>query len=173
MTPVDTIKRDRHYGLGNRMDFEEQLKQAISRGKQRADTEKAAGASRKLTEEEVRRHHTDYRLVLSEHIEEGLRRLAQHFPGFTYETVYGERGWGGAIKRDDLMRGGSFYSRLELVVRPLNQFNVVNISGKGTVKNREIANWNHFQEIEQVDLAEFKAKIDSWILNYAEQFAAR
>jgi hypothetical protein len=71
------------------------------------------------------------------------------------------------------MRGGSFYSRLELVVRPLNQFNVVNISGKGTVKNREIANWNHFQEIEQVDLAEFKSKIDSWILNYAEHFAAR
>jgi hypothetical protein len=154
------------------MDFEEQLKQAISRGKVRAESERAAGVHRKLSEEELKRHHTEYRLALSDHIEEGLKRLVNHFPGFVYETVYGDRGWGGAIKRDDLMRGGSFYSRLELVVRPINQFQVVNISGKGTIKNREIANWNHFEEIEQVEMEEFKSKIDSWILNYAEQFAA-
>ncbi len=165
--------RDSMRAQGAGMDFEEQLKQAISRGKERAETERAAGQNRKLSEEELRRHHTDYRLALSEHIEDGLRKLTNHFPGFDYETVYGERGWGGAIKRDDLMKGGSFYSRLELVVRPLNQFQVVNISGKGTIKNREVASWNHFQEIEQVDLAEFKTRIDNWILNYAELFAAR
>jgi hypothetical protein len=155
------------------MDFEEQLKQAISRGQERAQTERAAGQTRQLSAEELRRHHTEYRLGLSDHIEAGLRKLAAHFPGFEYETVYGERGWGGAIKRDDLMRGGSFYSRLEIVVRPLNQYQVVNITGKGTIRNREIASWNHYAEIEQVDLPDFKSRIDHWMLNYAELFAAR
>ena len=155
------------------MDFEEKLKQAISRGKDRAEVDRVSDASRQMSHEELRRRHTECRLDLSEYIEQVLRKLANHFPGFAYETVYGERGWGGGLSRDDLMRGGSFFSRIEIVVRPYNNFNVVNISGKGTVKNREIANWNHFQEVASVDLDEFRQKIDSWILLYAEQFAAK
>lgn len=155
------------------MDFEDQLKQALNRGKERADQARVTGAQRQMTQEELRRRHTDWRLQLCEHIEAALRKLAEHIPGFRYETVYGERGWGGAIARDDLMRGGSFYSRLELSVRPHNEFNVLNIAGKGTVKNREVASWNHFQELERVELPEFLARIDTWVLSYAEQYAAR
>ena len=110
------------------MDFDEQLKQAIARGQGRGQTARASDANRQLSQDELRRRHTDFRLTLSDHIERALEALTHHFPGFKYETIYGERGWGGAISRDDLMRGGSFFSRLEVVVRPPNNFNVVNIA---------------------------------------------
>ncbi|MCP4478722.1 MAG: hypothetical protein GY818_11585, partial [Planctomycetaceae bacterium] len=101
-----------------------------------------------------------------------------HFPGFEYETIYGDRGWGGAVARDDITRAatgksGSFFSRLELTVRPLNEFNVVNITGKGTIQNKEVFNWNYFKDIPETDRDEFAEKIDTWILQYAEQFASR
>ena len=110
--------------------------------------------------------------------EKSLKKLIDHFPGFEYETIYGDRGWGGAISRDDITRSamgksGSFFSRLELTVRPLNEFHVVNITGKGTIQNKEMFNWNYFKDIPETDSEEFKKKIDAWILQYAEQFAAR
>lgn len=154
------------------MDFEKQLQQAIERGQHRQDAARSAQKMAEMTRDELRLKHTDFRLKLSEHIEAVLKKLADHFPGFQYETVYGEKGWGGAISRDDLRRGGSFFSRLEIVVRPLGEFPIVALSGKGTIRNRELFNWSYHEEIPQASMDTLQKAIDGWILGYAEQFAA-
>ncbi len=159
------------------MDFEDELQQAIKRGTKRNADQKATDHKALLSKEEIRNRHNEFRLTLSDHIEKGLAKLQNHFPGFDYETIYGERGWGGAISRDDLAlgpdgKGGSFFSRLEITVRPQNEYNIVNIAGKGTVKNKETANWNFYKDVQEASIEQFSKKIDQWILLYAEQFAA-
>ena len=154
------------------MDFDKQLQSAIERGKNRGDAEAEARREKILTAEELRNRHTEFRLKLSEHIEHGMKKLCEHFPGFDLETIYGEKGWGTGLSREDLKRGGPFYSRIEIMVRPINEFNVVNIAGKGTVHNKEMFNWNHYVDIPESELKDFEEKIDSWILMYAERFAA-
>ena len=110
--------------------------------------------------------------------EEGLKKIANHFPGFEYETIYGTKGWGGALSRNDLDRGpdgkaGSFFSRVEMTVRPQNEFDVINIVGKGTIRDKEMFVWKHFDGIAEADQAQFVQMIDNWLLQFAEQFAAR
>ena len=159
------------------MDFDEALKNAINRGQDRADSQRDLDNKKQLSVDELKNRHSQYRLSLSEYIEPVLRKLCEHFPGFEYETIYGSRGWGGAVHRDDIRRGdtgksGSFYSRLEITVRPHNEFNVVNIAGKGTIHNKEIFSWNYFKDIVEVSPEDFQQKIDAWILMYAEKFAS-
>lgn len=159
------------------MDFESKLEQAIERGQTRGSAQSDAQKRAEATKEEIRNKHNEFRLNLSEHIEVCLKKLSAHFPGFEYETIYGEKGWGGAIKRNDLTRGpngraGSFFSRVEITVRPQNEFNVVNIAGKGTIQDKEIFSWNHFEEIFEAKQDAFEGVIDKWVLQYAEQFAA-
>src|SRR5262245_65677445 len=84
------------------MDFDDQLRQAIERGQKRGDMRARETAAHALTEEEFRRLHSQLRLVLSDHIEACVKRLPNFFPGFQYETMYGDRGWGGACFREDL-----------------------------------------------------------------------
>ena len=160
------------------MDFESELEKAIQRGNSIGKANVEADKQALNTKEQLRNRHTEFRLNLSEHIEAGFRKLANHFPGFEYETIYGHRGWGGAVARNDIDRGpdgkaGSFFSRVEITVRPQNEFNVVNICGKGAIRDKEIFTWNHFVDIAEADQADFKSTIDKWILEYAEQFAAR
>ncbi len=160
------------------MDFEDQLENAISRGKQRSAARIDSEKQKAMTEEEIRNRHNTFRLDLSDYIENVLKKLGNHFPGFEYETIYGQRGWGGAIYRDDLALGpegkaGSFFSRIEMTVKPLNEFKVVNITGKGTIKNKEIFTWNHFKDIAEAEQVNFHERLDAWIIQYAEQFAAR
>lgn len=159
------------------MDFDDALKNAILRGQDRGGSIRDSEHQKQLSEDELKNRHSKYRLVLSDYIEQVSKKLADHFPGFEYETIYGERGWGGAVYRDDIRRGasgkgGSFYSRLEITVRPMNEFNVVNIAGKGTIHNKEHFNWNFFKDVADVSTEEFQKKIDSWILLYAEKFAS-
>lgn len=159
------------------MGFDDRLEKAISRGKEQNASKIDSEKQRMLSEEELKNRHNKFRLELSDYIEEGLKKLIQHFPGFQYETIYGEQGWGGALYREDLARGpsgkaGAFFSRVQITVRPLNEFNVVNIAGKGMIKDKEIFTWNHFKDISETTEEDFKAKIDSWIIQYAEQFAA-
>lgn len=159
-------------------DFQNQLEAAIERGQQKSERESRSAKEQSLSSEEIRRRHNDFRLDLSDHIEQGLKQLAQHFPGFKYETIYGTRGWGGALSRDDIDRGpdgrtGTFFSRIEITVKPLNEFNLVNIAGKGTIRDKELLTWNHYDNISQADQAVFQKTIDRWILEYAELFAAR
>jgi hypothetical protein len=159
------------------MTFDDRLKQAIERGHQRSETLARQAAAKALTEEEYRRLHSKLRLSLSEHIESCLKRLPNYFPGFQYETMYGDRGWGGACFRDDLVltRGarGTNYSRLEVTIRPYSSVHVLDLAAKGTIRNREAFNRNYFEELATADEAKFGDLIDAWVLEYAEQYSAQ
>tara|TARA_B110000495_G_scaffold146539_1_gene129419 strand:+ start:888 stop:1370 length:483 start_codon:yes stop_codon:yes gene_type:complete len=160
------------------MEFEDKLQRAIQRGQDRTSARANAQKRVESSKEDIRNRHNEFRLNLSDHIEACLKKLAQHFPGFDYETIYGAKGWGGAVSRNDIDRGpdgraGSFFSRIELTVRPQNEFNIVNIAGKGTIRDKEIFTWNHFEDILEAGQDEFQAKIDKWVLEFAEQFATR
>ena len=156
-------------------DFEERLQQAINRGKQRgkaiADKERA----RRLSEEELKRLHSKYRLQVSDHIEHCIKRIPEHFPGFQTETIFGEKGWGAACFRDDVNAGGkrrtNLYSRLELTVRPLNKYNVLDLAAKGTIRNKEIFERSFFEDIDQANPDQFLELVDTWILEFAELYA--
>ena len=160
------------------MDFEDKLQKAVQRGQNRNAARSNAEKQAAMSNEQIRNRHNEYRLNLSDHIETCLKQLSGPFPGFEYETIYGEKGWGGAVSRNDIDRGpdgkaGSFFSRVEVTVRPQNEFNVVNIAGKGTIRDKEIFNWNHFEEIHEAKQQDFEQMIDKWILQFAEAFAAR
>ena len=78
------------------------------------------------------------------------------FPGYQYETIYGDKGWGGACFRDDLRIAGgqrtSNYSRLEMTVRPYSpSLHVLELAAKGTIRNKEAFNRNYYEKLEEVD----------------------
>ena len=141
------------------MGFEDRLKKAIARGERRRDIRLQEAQNQAISEAELKRLHSGYRLHLSEHIETCIQQLPNHFPGFKYETIYGARGWGAACSRNDLRivagRRNSVYSRLELTVRPFSNLHVVELMAKGTIANREVFERDHFEEIEDVDITQF------------------
>lgn len=159
------------------MDFNDRLQKAIERGERRGSAEAEAARRKALSEEELRQLHTQYRLQLSEHIERVMEALPNHFPGFRLETIYGERGWGAGVRRDDIRivsgRRSDEYSRLELTIRPLSSVMVVDLSGKGTIRNKEAFTRSYFEKIEDVDPQKFEQVIDAWVLEYAEMYAAQ
>jgi hypothetical protein len=160
------------------MGFEDRLKKAIQRGQHRSEAKLREEQAKKLTEDELRRMHSGYRLRLSEHIESCIRRLPQHFPGFQCETIYGERGWGAACSRDDLRIGprgkrDNDYSRLEMTIRPFSDLHVLELAGKGTIRNKEVYNRKFFEKLVDVDVDKFEELVDAWVLEYAELYAAR
>jgi hypothetical protein len=159
------------------MDFDERLQKAIERGKHRSDRHAQQAAAKALSEEELKSLHSRLRLSLSEHIETCLARLPGHFPGFRYETIYGERGWGGACYRDDIRirdgRRDNDYSRLEMTIRPYSAYHVLELAAKGTVSNKEIFSRTHFEELAQADPQKFVELIDLWVLEYAELYAVQ
>jgi hypothetical protein len=167
--------RDRWYTWG--MDFEERIQKAIQRGHRRSDARSREDRLKELSEDELKRLHGQARLQVSDHIENCIKRLPNHFPGFEYETIYGERGWGTACSRDDIrMTGGrreNDYSRLELTVRPISSYCVLELTGKATIRNKEVFNRSHFEPISDADVAEFLELVDLWILEYAELYAAQ
>src|SRR3982750_2523931 len=133
------------------MDFDDRLRHAIERGQQRSELLARQAAAKALTEEEYRGLHSQLRLSMPEHIESCLKRLPNYFPGFQYETMYGDRGWGGACFRDDLVisRGtrSNNYSRLEVTVRPYSPLHVLDLAAKGTIHNKEVFNRNYFEQL--------------------------
>ena len=159
------------------MNFDDRLREAIERGQKRGDTIANQAAAKAWTEEEFRRSHSQQRLRMSEQIEACVKRLPNYFPGFQYETMYGERGWGGACFRDDLVivRGSrtTNYSRLEMTVRPYSASHVLDLAAKGTIRNREVFNRNYFEELATADEPKFRGLIDAWVLEYAELYAAK
>jgi hypothetical protein len=159
------------------MNFDDRLRQAIDRGQKRSELLAREAAAKAWTEEEFRRRHSQVRLTLSEHIEACLKRLPNFFPGFQYETMYGDRGWGGACFRDDLVitRGSrtTNYSRLEVTIRPYTALHVLDLAAKGTIRNREVFNRNYFEELATADEPKFRDLIDAWVLEYAELYAAK
>jgi hypothetical protein len=159
------------------MTFDDRLRQAIDRGHKRSEVAAREAAAKAWTEEEYRRLHSQLRLTLSDHIESCLTRLPNCFPGFQYETMYGDRGWGGACFRDDLVlsRGSrsTNYSRLEVTIRPYSPLHVLDLAAKGTIRNKEVFNRNFFEELATADEPKFRDLVDVWVLEYAELYAAR
>ena len=159
------------------MGFDERLQKAIQRGKRRSETAEREAAAQAMSEDELKRLHNQYRLALSEQIEKCLANLPHHFPGFNYETLFGEHGWGAACSRDDIrMQGGrrhNDYSRLAMTIRPFGEYHIVELASKGTIRNKELFNRSYYEKIQDADLAKFSELIDVWVLEYAEQYAAK
>ncbi|NQT13043.1 MAG: hypothetical protein HQ582_09865 [Planctomycetes bacterium] len=156
-------------------DFEQRLRKAIDRGHRTSDTRSQAESEKEMSENELRRLHTQYRLELSEHIEACLKKLLPSFPGFQFESVVSDRGWGAAVSRDDVggRRRGNQYSRLEMLIRPPGKYHVLDLTAKGAIRNKEIFNRNHFQRLGEADLTSFTELIEFWVLEYAELYAAK
>ena len=157
-------------------DFKERLQRAAARGR-RAGAEKAlAEAAEAMSEEQSRRLHSEYRRELCDHIESCLGQLADGTPGFRFEPVMTEKGWGGAVSRDDLVfarrKRENYFSRLELTVSPLGKYGVLELLAKGTIHNKEILSRSHYRLLGEADIDEFRALIEQWTVEYAEQFAA-
>jgi hypothetical protein len=160
------------------MDFSERLNKAIERGQKTSDKRAQAEAEKALSEKELQRLHSQYRLELSERIERCLKQLADHMPGFRFESVVGERGWGAAVSRDDAgTRRGSgrrnYFSRLEMTIRPASAYHVLDLAAKATIRNKELFNRSHYQRLTEVDVTSFAELIDIWVLEYAELYAAK
>ncbi len=124
------------------MDFQERLQQAIDRGHKSRHARDQAEAEKALSAEELKNRHSSARLNLCEHIESSLKQLTDHFPGFRFETILDDGGWGARISRDDLRLRGSRranqYSRFEMLVRPWSeQTKIVEIVAKGTINNAQ------------------------------------
>ena len=172
---VDHSERDE--AASQRMDFQKRLEKAVERGLRSGDAQAQARAQQALGLEELKRLHAQYRLELSDHIEACLSQLPQHFPGFRFETIVGDRGWGAGIGRDDLsLEAGkrlTYFSRLEVVIRPFSNLHVLELTAKGTIRNKEIYNRNSYQRLEEVDATSFKELTDLWVLEYAELYAAK
>lgn len=163
------------------MDFESRLSEAINRGEKAREARAQLREQKALSEEELKNLHSSIRLELSERIESGLSQLAEHFPGFRFETLVSEDGWGARISRDDLdlgrsptsRRGGNLYSRFQILVKPFSaRAKIIEAHAKGTIRNREVLNRNSFQFLAECDVPRFHEVIDQWILEYAEKFAA-
>ncbi|MGB7346237.1 MAG: hypothetical protein WBD20_18610 [Pirellulaceae bacterium] len=158
-------------------DFTSRLESAIERGKRRAEHKANQQRAKELSEEELKRLHTSYRLALSDRIETAIARVADHFPGFRQENLFGDVGWGAACYRDDLHiaagRRTNLFSRLEMMIRPYSDLKVLELKGKGTVANRELFNRSHFLPVGEVDQDEFEQMIDTWAIEYAEMYAAK
>ena len=157
-------------------DFDDRLEQAIRRGEHRQAEKEQAALRQQMSEAQLKSLHSKYRLQLSEHIEECMRKLPDHFPGFQYETVYGEKGWGASCSRDDFgpRTGGrdSLYSRLMLAIRPHSHLNVLELVGKATVRNKGVFNRTFFEELPDADPENFTQRIDYWVIEFAELYAA-
>ncbi len=160
------------------MDFDKRLERAIQRGERSREARGKELSEKAVSEGELRDLHSQCRLDLSEHIDTCLRQLSDHFLGFQFETLVGEGGWGWKISRDDVnmaprRQSPNLYSRLELLIRPFSSTRIVELTAKGTIRNKEIFNRAHYQFLSEVDVDSFRELIDLWVLEYAEQYSAR
>lgn len=158
-------------------EFEERLKKAVARGANRAESLQSEEQRKRIEAEELKRLHSNYRLALTDHIEAVVRKLIDMFPGFRYQSVFSETGWGSACMRDDLVieKGTrtNKYSRFEIAVRPVNEFNVLDIQAKGMIADRELLSRSLYQPIAQAEIDKFKKAVDDWAVTYAELYATK
>lgn len=155
------------------MDLEKRIKDAIDRGHQRPTAEKGSEGP---TPEQLKNRHNEYRLEMSSYIESVLAQIVDQLPGFNQETLFGEKGWGAAIHRDDLVLNKATrrndYSRLEIFVRPMNEYFVVDLASKATVRNREIWNRSVFKPVMEADMDAMKEQVNLWAVQYVEAYVA-
>lgn len=157
-------------------DFDKQLKQAIQRGMKTNVARQKEAEKQQMNAEDLKRRHTDFRLAISERVEQTLESLINQLPGFEYENIYGDKGWGGAVSRDELniQRGKrtNVYSRLEITVKPFSDLAIVNLIAKGTIKNKEMFARKHHQPVPDAEMDEFLEMVDRWVLEFAQLYSA-
>lgn len=158
-------------------EFDDRLRRAVERGERRRANRDEEARQAALDESDMRNRHSRFRLQLSEYIERCLQRLPDYLPGFRYEIIFGERGWGAACSRDDLQisedrQRSTVYSRLEMTVRPYSDLHILEIIAKGTIRNREIFHRNYYELLRDADPQRFEELIDTWTVEYVEQFTA-
>src|SRR5690606_11619673 len=156
------------------MNFDDRLKRAIQRGEKEKTERSRAAEVEQLSIEQLQSLHSSYRLELSEHIEQCEQKLVDHLPGFEFQTILNEDGWGGRIFRNDLhlvpgKQAESRYSRLEMTITPFTPTAIVELVTKGTVRNREVMNRKNYQKVDEFDLQAFKEMIDLRMIEFAEQ----
>ena len=159
------------------MNFEDRLRRAIERGEKTRDARGRAALARELSQEELRTLHSQYRLELTDYVETCLKKLADHIPGFNYQSVVSDEGWGARLTRDDLhLAPGKSpetrYSRLEVLISPFGTAGILEMVVKGTVRNREVVNRKHYQKLDDFDVESFKELVDLRILEFAELYSA-
>lgn len=160
------------------MDFHDRLNKAIERGQRTGARRAQAAAQKALNEKDLKRLHQQYRRELSEQIEACLKQLGDRFPGFRFETIVGEKGWGAAVSRDDILLEAdrsrtNYFSRLEMVIRRFSEYHVLDLAAKATIRNKEFFNRSHFERLTEVDTTKFAELVDLWVLEYAELYAAK
>jgi hypothetical protein len=158
------------------MSFEQRLQRAIQRGGDIAASKQKAERLEAASEEQLRRLHSQFRLQLSDHIESCLEKLPAHLPGFHFERVTSDRGWGAAVNRDDAdFANGrrNVFSRLEIAVRPFTAAKVLEVTARGTIRNKEVFNRTYYQLLNEADPERFIELVDAWVLEFAELYAAR
>lgn len=157
-------------------EFEQRLQNAIDRGQRSREAQGQEKGTQQATEEDLRNLHSKLRLSLSEHTEDCLRKLSDHFPGFEFSTVMNEDGWGARITRDDINltagRNRNLYSRLEILVKPFSDAHILEVSTKGTIRNKESLNRSNFRFLKEATEEGLKEVIDGVVLEFAEQYAA-
>ena len=157
-------------------EFDEQLKQAIQRGLKTNEARQREAAKQQLNAEDLKRRHTEFRLGISERIEKTLQSLINQLPGFEYENIYGDRGCGGAVLRDELSiahgKRTNVYSRLEVTVKPFIELGIVNMNAKGTIKNKEMFTRRHHDPVQEADMDQFLTMVDRWVLEFAQLYTA-
>jgi hypothetical protein len=140
------------------------------------DSSPATAEADSATEEELRAKHAQLRNELTEHIETCLRKLCDHFPGFDYNTVVNEKGWGARISRDDIKLGRGTarneYSRLEVLIRPFSDTHILEVATKGTIRNRESLNRTNFRFLKDATVEIIRPMIDGIALEFAEQYSS-
>ena len=158
-------------------EFEQRLQRAIDRGQKSRETQGQAEGEKQATAEDFRNLHSKLRLSLSDHIEGCLRRLCDHFPGFEFSTVMNEEGWGARITRDDVnLNSGTnrnLYSRLEVLVRPFSDAHILEVTTKGTIRNKEALNRSSYRFLTEATEEGLQETIDGVVLEFAEQYAAK
>ena len=155
------------------MDFEKRLERAISRRRNGADFEttrrnRSAAYRRAISQ----RAHARCRLELSEQIEAGLRKLADYFPVFastrSSATMAGAPGSAGTISPWGLGgHPGLNIAGWKSLFGPLAA-HIIELVGKGTIRNKELFHRNHFQFLTQVIVQSLRDMCDLWVLEYAE-----
>ncbi len=157
------------------MDFKDRLHRATERGQQSKNSQAAEAAAKAMSEEESRRLHSQCRRELTAHIESCLHQLANNFPGFNFEIIVDDKGWGAAVRRDDLSinagRRDNLFSRLSLTISPYSNYQVLDLIAKGAVRNKESFSRNHYELLKDADLDSFRQMIEQWTLDYAEHYA--
>jgi hypothetical protein len=64
-------------------------------------------------------------------------------------------------------------SRLEILIRPASNYHVLDIAAKGTIRNKENFQRDHYAKLDEVDVQLFRQSIQQWAIDYAELYTAR